>query len=422
MNALSFFGAVLVLCLAPQNPSHAEEAPPGRTVESLLDFARASNPDYAATRHEADAASERILPAGALPDPMLRTEFRDMTRMGEQRATFAPSRTGSTRYLLMQSLPWFGKRALKEDIARFEADAARGGANGAWTEIAARIKTEHVRRYMLERVIRLAREELELMRRLERIARGRYTDGLAAQQDVVRAQLEQTGLRGELLEMENENRQIKTRLNALLARPSVARLADPEVLRVLPSPAKLDHSTLEERVRERNPQLFAEEARIGAAMKQRELIYKNRYPDFTLGVSPIQYQHAVQEWEVMIEFNIPLQQPSRRAQEREAESMLNAARMRKEATANRLLSELSENLSDIETARRSESLVASNLLPQAELTFMTALAGYETGKVDFSTLLEAQRQIRQARQSRLKAQAEALIRLAEVEKIIGEEL
>jgi cobalt-zinc-cadmium efflux system outer membrane protein len=55
-------------------------------------------------------------------------------------------------------------------------------------------------------------------------------------------------------------------------------------------------------------------------------------------VTPIQYQNEVKEWELMVEMNIPLQQSSRRAQERESESMLNAARARKEATANQVLS------------------------------------------------------------------------------------
>ncbi|MDR1164138.1 MAG: TolC family protein [Candidatus Accumulibacter sp.] len=412
----------LIFCLALPFSSRADDALLGRTVESLLEFARASNADTAAMRFEADAADERILPAGALPDPMLRTEFRDMTRMGEQKATLAPSRVGSTRYLLMQTLPWYGKRALKEDVARHEAEVARSRADGAWIEIAARIKAAHVQRYTLDRVVRLAREELDLMSRLEKIARTRYAVGLAAQQDVIRAQLEQTAIRSELIQMENEGRQIQTRVNALLSRPADAFLAAPERLRALPAPAKLEYAALEERTRERNPELFAEEARIRAAEKQRDLTYKDRYPDFTLGVSPIQYQHAVREWEVMVEFNIPLQQTSRRAKEREAESMLGAARLRKEAASRRVLAELAENLSGIEAARHAESLVVSSLLPQAESTFLAALAAYETAKVDFSTLLEAQRQIRQARQSRLKAQAESLIRLAEVEKILGDDL
>ncbi|HMY06885.1 MAG TPA: TolC family protein, partial [Accumulibacter sp.] len=55
------------------------------------------------------------------------------------------------------------------------------------------------------------------------------------------------------------------------------------------------------------------------------------------------------------------------------------------------------------------------------MTFEAALAGYENGKVDFATLLDALRQIRQARQNRFKWRAEMEMRLAEIERIAGDE-
>jgi outer membrane protein TolC len=413
---------VLTLALAFAAPASAQERMIGRTVDSLLDYARDNNPEFAAMRYEADAAGERISPAGALPDPKLRIELQDITKQGEQNATLDPSRVGSTKYTVMQDLPWYGKRDLKREIAQIDAEGAQGRARGSWAELAARIKTAHAQRYYVERSEQLAREILDLMVRLEKIAQVRYASGLAAQQDAIRAQVEQSGMRSELIALENEQSQLTARINGLLARPARSKLATPEALRPLPSPAKLDYVELEDRVRARNPLLFAEEARIRSAEKTRELTLKNRYPDFTVGVSPIQYQSAVKEWEVMFEFNIPLQQSSRRAQERESEAMLAAARSRKDATANQVLADLAENLSAIDAARRSEMLTATSLLPQAELTFSSALAAYENGKVDFATLLEAQKQIRQAKQNQLKAQTEAQIRLAEIEKILGEEL
>ena len=74
--------------------------------------------------------------------------------------------------------------------------------------------------------------------------------------------------------------------------------------------------------------------------------------------------------------------------------MLSAARSRKESAFNRLTGELFENLSGLEAAQRIEILTTTSLLPQAEATLQAALAGYENGKVDFATLLDAQRQIR----------------------------
>ena len=131
---------------------------------------------------------------------------------------------------------------------------------------------------------------------------------------MIRAQIEQTSILNELVALESESRQVNARLNALLARPAAAPLADPDQPGTLPAAARLEPATLEARVRARNPQLFTEAARIQAAEKSRELAYKNRYPDFSFGISPTQYGRSIKEWGLMVELNIPLQQGSRRAQ------------------------------------------------------------------------------------------------------------
>jgi cobalt-zinc-cadmium efflux system outer membrane protein len=398
------------------------EPPLGATVDGLLRYAKDRNPEYAAMTAEADAALARSGPAGTLPDPRFRVEWRDITKMGEQSPTLLPNQVGSTRYLLMQDIPWYGKRDLKREAAEFEAESLRARATGTWAELSTKIKVAQAQRFYVEQNTRLTREILDLMVRLEHLAQGRYANGLAAQQDVLRAQTEQTGMKSELLTLSGEQRQWDARLNALLARPSSLPLVPPASLDALPAPDRLDFASIERRVRERNPQLQAEDSRIRAAEKNRELSLKNRYPDFTVGLSPIQYGGAVKEWELMLELNIPLQQGVRRATERETESMVSAARSRKDLASNQVLAELSENLAGLDSARQAEELVASSLLPQAELTYRAALAGYETGKIDFATVLDAQRQIRQARQTRLKARTEAQMRVAEIERLLGEAL
>ncbi|MFA6442800.1 MAG: TolC family protein [Sterolibacterium sp.] len=414
---------VLFLVLAVPSSLRAQEITLGRTVETLLQYAKERNPEYASMRLEAEAAGERIYPAGALPDPVLRTELQNITNFGsDARPNLLPSRIGGTKYTLMQSLPFWGKRDLKREAAEAEADAAQGKASVIWTEQAARIKTAYAQYFAVARLIRLNKEVIDLIDRIEGITQVRYASGLTPQQDAIRVQVERTSMQNELIQMETEHHHARTRLNALLARPAQSTFAEPERLRPIPAPAKLDFVALEDRLRGKNPQLFADAAKIRAAEKNRDLTYRNRYPDFTLGVSPMQTGSRINEWELMVEFNIPLQQESRRSQEREAEKMTDAARARKEATANQALADLSENLAGIDVARRVEILAQVSLLPQAELTFQAALAGYETGKVDFATLLDAQRQIRKAKQDIVKAQAEQQARLADIERLIGEDI
>ena len=411
------------LLSAAAAPVPAQQDALGASLPGLLEYARKQSPELAAMRLEAEAVAERVQPAGALPDPVLRVELMNINNYGNDASpSLLPWRVGETRYTLMQMLPGWGKRDLRRDVAAAEAKAANARSDATWAELAMRIKTAYAEYYRAAGNERLTREVLDLMTRLEQIAQARYAGGLAVQQDAIRAQLEQTAMRSELIALDSEKRQLRARLNALLARDGGAPLADPHALRVLPKLASTDAAALAERARASNPQLQAELARLAAAQKSRDLAFRNRNPDFQVGVLPTQMRSRITSWGLMLEMNIPLQQESRRSQEREAEAMVGAARQRSAALAQQLLGELAGNLAAFDAARRTESLVTSQLLPQSNLSLQSALAAYENGKVDFATLLDAQRQIAKARQDLLKAQVEAQMRLAEIERILGEEL
>ena len=409
----------LLLALLLTSAAHAEGLP-GANVESLLAIAREGSPDVRMVRLEAEAARERIGPAGALPDPFLRVELENITRGGTQTATLSPANVGDTKYLLAQPLPFWGKRDLKRDIAAAEADQAGGRAADTWAEVSGRIKGLYAQYWLTHRAVQLTRENIALSRQLEQIAQVRYAGGLGAQQDAIRAQVERSTLDNELVGMETDYRQQAAFINVMLARSANAPLAEPSALR--PLPARLDAARLSERLVERNPQLAIEAARIDGAGKSRDLAYRNNFPDFIVGVQPMQVGDRVDAWNLMLEMNIPLQQGTRRSQERESERMLEAASARKEALAHRLHGELSGAVASLEAARMTEDITRNRLLPQAELTFKSALAGYETGKVDFATLLDAQRQIRNAKLALLRAQASQQQRLADIERLLGEDL
>lgn len=421
MLVAALFGAGLSGPVLAQKDAQGDAL--GASVQGLLAYARTRSLELGAMRLEADAAAERVGPAGALPDPVLRTELMNINNYGNDASpSVLPWRVGETKYTLVQNLPGWGKRDLRRDAAAAEAKQASARTDATWAELAARIKAAFAEYYKLAGDERLTREVLDLMLRLEQVAQARYSGGLVAQQDAIRAQLEQTAMRSELIALDNEKRQVRAKLNALLARHGDALLVDPQLLRPLPALSVSDATTLAERARANNPQLQAEQARLTSAQKNRDLTWRNRYPDFQVGIAPSQMRSRITTWSLMLEMNIPLQQESRRSQEREAEAMVAAAQSRSEAVARQLLAELAGNLAAFDAARRTESLIKTQLLPQSELSLRSALAAYETGKVDFATLLDAQRQIRKARQDLLKSEAEAQMRLAEVERILGEDL
>lgn len=403
-------------------PACAEPAL-GADLKGLLDYAREHNPELSASRYEAEAALQRTESSDALPDPVLRTEFMDINKQGTSAPNLLPGQSGGgTRYLLMQTVPWFGKRDLQREVASAQAAQAEGRVAATWSDLASRIKTGYVMHYFSTASVALAQQNLLLLDRLESIAQTRYANGLGTQQEVISVQVEKTQLRAELIALQSEDHHTQARLNALLSRPVNAPLAEPAALPQLPNAAQLDEATLLERLRTQSPQLRIADANIRTSEKSRELAYNNRYPGFTLGLAPTQTGGTVKQWDVMVEFNIPLQQSSRRAQEREAEALLSASTTRKQALLDQTQAELSEYLGGLEAARQTESLIATRLLPQAELTYRSALAGYETGSVEFATLIDAQKQILKAKQQQLQAQTDMRLRLADIEKLLGDTL
>jgi len=407
-----------------QLPASMPTAPPdlGATLDGLLTYAAARHPELRSMRLEADAAAQRVLPAGALPDPMFQIELRDIDNGGASSPNLLPGRVGATRYQLRQTFPSWGKRDAKRDAAQASADEAAHRTDATWTELSMRIKSTFARYQQATASLGQNREVLALIDRIESVAQVRYAGGLAPQQDAIRAQVERTTMRTDIAMLEADISSTRARLNGLLARTSDAPLAEPLGEGVLPSLAKVDLASLRERVLARNPQLKAEDARIRAAEKNKDSVFANRYPEFTFGLSPIQMRNRIAEWELMFEVNIPLQQGARRADEREALSMIAAAQARREAQLNDLLAQLGENIAAFEAAHRVETLTRTSLLPQAEVTLQAALAGYESGKVDFTTVLEAQRQIRQARLTLIRTRAEARMKQAEIERLLGEAL
>ncbi|HJV24959.1 MAG TPA: TolC family protein [Aromatoleum sp.] len=397
------------------------EPPLGASLGPLLEYARSTNPAFAAQRAETAAARERIESAGALPDPNVQVELMDFTnRMRGGNTTLVPGQVGETRYRVIQQLPGWGKRDLQTRAAAAKADQAAAGLDAAWLDLAATIKTAWLRYYAADREAALARESLTLLGGLEEATLTRYRQGLAPQQAVLRAQREITSQRLAQVAIEQRRRAAAAALNGLLARapdaPLTAPIEPPAV------PAAVDLASLVTRARDRNPAFTADERGIAAARLDRERTLADRYPDFSVGLTNNRIRGEAQTWDLMFEVMIPLQQSARRAREREAEHMLAAADARREATGARLAGEIGTAYANFTSSQESRRLIRGTLLPQAQATRDATRAAFETGRVDFDAVLEAERQLVDTRMSLLQADVESHMALIEIEKLVGEPL
>jgi cobalt-zinc-cadmium efflux system outer membrane protein len=418
MNRLRFGLAALALA-AWLAPARGDEPPLGATLDGLLAYAREHNPELRMRRLEADAAGERVTPAAALPDPQFQLELMDFTNaMAPNRSTsLLPGEVGTTRYRVIQQLPFWGKRGLRGDVAAAEAGQSRALQRQAEAEIDSALRSTYARYYQAAARTRILNDTLSLVDALQRLALTRYSVGLVPQQDVLQAQSEITSLKLDRVDAERGRRAAAARLNALLPRPADAALAEPQALPPVPEALSLRDLTV--RMSDTSPELAGEREGLAAADKARELAYRERYPDFGVQLTNNRVNNGINTWDVMFELNIPLQQSARRSREREAESRAEAARARVEAARARLDGHLGESFSAFEASRESGRLLRDTLLPQAEATLKSATAAYETGRVNFSTLIDAERQILRARLSLIDAEVEAGTRLGELGQLVG---
>lgn len=409
--------AVLLACCSPATRA-AEADPPGADWHRLVMLAESRNVDLQVMIGESDAAVARSDYAGALDDPMLEIEMMGIDGNHPQ---LLPSRVGETRYRFTQSLPWLGKRALERKVAAAEAGAAHGRVElGRW-QLRAMLREAYSRRFVAERSIAIQNEMLGLLRQLEELAAVRYRNGSAVMQDLIRAQTEQTRLRTDILALERDLDRAGFSLNRLLARPPQAALEPASGPPPLPQQS-LDDAALLLRASQASPLLAVREAESEASAASSRRVRRERFPDLRLGVAPLQMGDRVDSWQLMLEFNLPIRLSRRDAAEREAAAMLRASRMREEADRHAVLQQLGAAVAEFNAALEQQRLIAERLLPQSELAFETARAGYESARVDFDTLIEAERQILSARIEILMRQLDQQMAVAAIESTLGEEL
>lgn len=382
-------------------------------------YAREHNPELRARRLDAQAMQEQVLPAQALPDPKFQVELMDFTNAMSQgrSASLLPGETGTTRYRAIQSLPFPGKLGLQGELAQAQAAQAGSVHDSLRVGLEANIKIAYARYYQAVAETRILRETLQLASALESLVLKRYGVGLVPQQDALQVQIEITALKLDLVENQRRQRDAAAKLNAMLSRDADALLTEPQYLPRVPEHLIL--ATLFVQAKAHSPELNMERLGTVAAEKSKDLTQLNRYPDFTLALTDNRPRAGRENWDFMVEINIPLQQSARRAREREAAYRLEAARERVAAAESRLNGMLGETLAGLEAGRDKLRLLRETLLPQARAAREAAQSGYENGRVNFNTLIEAERQILRARLSLLDAEADLSVRHAELEKLVG---
>ncbi|MDR3411427.1 MAG: TolC family protein [Formivibrio sp.] len=396
----------------------ADTPPPrfGNNLPELLDWSETHSPMVNAMRFDAEARSQQITSAGALDDPMFKAEWMDIDK---NKPTLSPNEVGGMQYTLSQALPLWGKRDLKAQAAQASADAAGKAVVSTRAQLRDEIRQAYAQWYRALASLRINEEQVALLRQMENSASQRYAVGKAPQSEALRLQMEISLLSNEALALQNTVEQSRAALAAWLNVPSQEITGQPQKLPDIGTRNGTTHWL--DDARAHNPDLAAAHKSAEAAQARLELARRNSLPGLNIGLSAKQMGNKLKSYGVMLEFQIPLQQGAKSAEQNEATAMLLKAQADEEARSRQVEREVNQMDALATTSQRQVALLDKTLLPQAELTLQSALAGYTAGRGEFAALLEAQQQIRRMRLMRLNAEFDAFQASSGLQKMMGDQ-
>jgi outer membrane protein TolC len=343
---------------------------------------------------------------------------RDSERMGE-------------RYSISQMFPWFGKLDLRGNIAFANAQAEAQRFEAAGLDLADRVTRAWFEYAWLHQAAATARENRDLLMRLESVARSRLRVGAVSQADVNRAQVELGRLDDQARSLEDMLGPAAAQLNAVLGRPAQARLAGapiaPSRQVVQPLPERSEEEWLQ-LARRGNPELAASRHEVTREQQSIELARKDYYPDIMLGVEYARDGGARMAMRDgggadmvvgMISVTVPIRRGRYDAGVREARARADAAARAVEAREYGLDAELKSALFTYRDTARRLSLYGGTLVPTARQSMATTEAAYRTGDVGFSDLVDAQRVLLEFELAHERAAADRAGALARIRALVG---
>ncbi|MBI5328035.1 MAG: TolC family protein [Deltaproteobacteria bacterium] len=418
VNRKSQLVLLLTACCLMVGIAHPTFAADTVSLSSLIDEAKKNNPEIQAYQKRIKAKEHRAKVEGVLDDPQFKVEVMDIP--GDKPFNLGDSM--QTRYTLSQMFPFPGKLSLKQKAAMKEVLMAASEAANKELEVVSMLKQAYFDYAYILESIKITKEVKEILSKMADIAQIRYSTNQASQQDVIKAHVEVTMLQNELIYLEAEKNIVMAKLNSILSRDAASPIGEPEDIKTYRMTLTQGLSLeLQKTAIEKSPSLRAMEYDIQARDAEIELNKKNYYPDFMVGVAPIQRNGRFDTYDLMFSVNIPVWWGKYDNQFSEARVNLDVLKSKLKAEQNIKIFEVKESFINVEAAKRVRDLYETGLLPQAEISFQSAMVNYQTSRVDFLTVLDSQRMLKKTRVEYIKSIVEYRKNIAMLEKAVGED-
>jgi outer membrane protein TolC len=353
-------------------------------LNDLVAEALTNNREILVAQKRYEAANQRPRQAGALPDPMFSVGYSSNGNPLPG-AGLGSNPTSNIGFSVTQTLPYPGKRLLREQIASKEAQAEFEQYELTQLGIIARLKQAYYRLQHSYAAHEVMDRNREVLRQLLQVTEARYSVGKAAQQDIFKAQTQLTVIEAKVLELEQDHRVAESEILSLLNRPPGSTLGRPG------EPHTEDLSaTLEQLLTAAadSPMLRRDQKMIERAESAVNLAHKEYHPDYAISGGYYNQGSMSPMYTFRVDVNLPVfvSRKQRPALTEQVNNVL-AARHGYEATEQTIQARILADYGVAKTTLDLMKLYRETLIPQAKLAIEASLASYETGNLDFLSVL-----------------------------------
>jgi cobalt-zinc-cadmium efflux system outer membrane protein len=397
------------------------------TVGSAVETAVRDNPNLAQIRERYKALTHIPSQVGTLPDPVI-----SLNAMNLPVDSFNRSQEAMTQLQIgfSQEIPFPGKLSLKEEAAKHDAIAASHSVSEARLQLIVNVKRKWWQLYYLDRALETLDINKILLQQFISVARTKYETGKGLQQDVLLAQLELSKLIDQKIKLQAIRRNQAIRLNILMDCPVNNHVLLPKkIQKVMPNLA--NEFELHQKAEISRPWLMEISAQVDAAQSRLNLAKRDYYPDLKLGMvygnrsgnNPLPRGGDRSDFvSFMVGIKIPLYAIHKQSKAvLQKGSELQKMQYTFQDKKGVVMEEVSSAITDYERAKQEFSLYGDGIIPQAEQTVASMLAGYQVSEVDFLNLVRSQVTLINYQLQYWKALSDAKQALARLESAVGVE-
>jgi outer membrane protein TolC len=368
--------------------------------------------------------SSKAKQASSLEDPMFMFKLQNM--LVREPFVFNKDPQSAKVIGISQQLPFWGKRAIRQEVADLEAESYKWAIEERKLELARMVKEAYYQIWAVDKSMEIVDKNLGILADFVTIAESKYSVGQGVQQDIYKAGLEKSKMLDMQLTLKQQRKSLEANINYLLYRPGntpVGIVPDFDLPRLSLSAEQLNQSALETR-----PQIKSLASLANKGQASHRLAQKEFYPDFNISFEYM-FKDAINTsmttdpgydmFTLGVTFNLPFQQQKRHAMIAESTSETTMATEELNGLKNSISYTINDTLAQLERRRKLVELYKGGIIPQAEQSLESAVISYRVNKVDFLTLLDGRMSLFTYERELYESQAEYMMGLAKLEAVVG---